>query len=215
MIESKNVDTEIETRTMSIKDAELRAVKSDGKHILSGYFALFNIWGSEVYGFKEKIEPGSFANTIPADDIRSLFNHDANWVLGRNKANTLTLREDAKGGLMEVEINPDDINAMSLFSKVSRGDVSGQSFSFRTIRDSWVYPDDPNALPERTLLEVKLFDVGPVTYPFYEMTDITAALRSMEINRKAIIPSGDADALSIAYKNVMRKHKLKLLEFER
>jgi hypothetical protein len=215
---------------MSIAEAEMRAVKSEGKYILSGYAAIFNTWGSEVYGFREKIAPGAFGSSIGADDIRSLFNHDANWILGRNKANTLTMREDTKGLWMEVMVNPDDPNAMSIFSKVQRGDVSGQSFSFKTKNDSWVYPEAADALPERTLLEVKLFDVGPVTYPFYEMTDVGAAMRSMELNRpkkdltgaissgeekspsNIVTPSGDVGFVQAA---VMRKHQLRLLEMER
>lgn len=176
---------DIETRFVPFVDCELRAQKKDGKPVIEGYSAVFNVWGSESYGFKEKIAPGFFTETILNDDIRGMFNHDINHVLGRNKAGTLFLKEDERGLFMENLINEDDPDALSVYAKVSRGDVSGQSFSFITLEDAWVYPE--KGLPERTLIRGKLFDVGPVTFPFYEQTDVSVALRMLETRKLEIV----------------------------
>jgi hypothetical protein len=180
---------EIETRFVPFAESELRADKAEDKRYLRGYAAVFGQWGSESYGFKEKIAPGAFIDTINADDIRCLFNHDSNHVMGRNRSGTLTMKEDEHGLFMENLINEDDPDALSVFAKVARGDVSGQSFSFIVKEDpewqTWEYPK--GGLPERTIKRVKLFDVGAVTFPFYEQTDVSVALRMIETRKLEII----------------------------
>ena len=79
-----------ERRSLTVK--ELR-ISGDGTspHI-EGYASVFDSWSEELGGdspFREKVVKGAFAETIEKDDIRCLFNHDPNYVLGRNKAGTL------------------------------------------------------------------------------------------------------------------------------
>ncbi|GIW49006.1 MAG: hypothetical protein KatS3mg079_482 [Caloramator sp.] len=60
----------------------------------------FEKWSEEIgflVPFKEKVLKGAFKESIEKDDIRALFNHDTNFVLGRNKSGTLFLEEDEKG----------------------------------------------------------------------------------------------------------------------
>ncbi len=154
---------------------ELRVVDEEGKKpSLRGHAAVFGQLSEELWGFREKIDPGTFLESIGKDDIRALFNHDPNHVLGRNKANTLTLREDDVGLMMEN--TPPDIEwARGLVETIKRGDVSQQSFSFITLDDAWETIDGDNV---RTLKRVQLFDVGPVTFPAYPQTDVSA--RSLE-----------------------------------
>lgn len=76
----------METRTLQIK--ELRVSQNDGAQTIEGHAAVFDSW-SELLGgifpFKEKVRHGAFSQSIGEDDIRALFNHDPNYVLGRNK----------------------------------------------------------------------------------------------------------------------------------
>jgi len=162
----------------------LRA-KSDksGPKRLIGYVAKFNELSGDLGGFREKIAPGAFAESIKNDDIRALFNHDSNFVLGRTSAGTLQLSEDRNGLLMEVVL-PDTQAARDLWQSVSRGDITSQSFSFTTIKDSYETVDGEQI---RTLLEVKLFDVGPVTFPAYESSDIQARQRALTNTSKGDI----------------------------
>ena len=64
--------------------------------IIEGYFAVFDspyvLWD----GATEIVKPGAFAGCL-SGDIRALIDHDTRLVLGRTKAGTLTLREDARG----------------------------------------------------------------------------------------------------------------------
>jgi HK97 family phage prohead protease len=106
-----------------------------------------------------------------------LFNHDPSLILGRTKAGTLALREDDVG--LHIELEPADTSyARDLMESIKRGDIDQMSFAFRVIRDRWTYNEDD--LDERELLEVALYDVAPVTYPFYEGTSIGIDKKQMD-----------------------------------
>lgn len=154
------------------KGIELR--EEGGKRMIRGYAARFNSPSQDLGGFIEKIDPGAFAKAIDRDDVRALFNHDSNLILGRNKAGTLTLREDESG--LYCEIDPPDTTAgRDLVESIRRGDIDGMSFAFSPVDDSWGKMDD--GTPLRTLREVALYDVSPVTYPAYRSTSV--GVRSM------------------------------------
>jgi len=165
-----------EWRLFPSRDIELRftssAVGSAGR--LIGHAAVFNDV-AELGRFSEKIAPGAFVDSIRRDDIRALFNHDPNFILGRNKAGTLTLREDSKGLAIEIAL-PATKNARDLVTAVRRGDVSGMSIGFDVLDEAW--SKGAGGAMVRTLKKVKLFDVGPVTYPAYASTDVSVRLDS-------------------------------------
>ena len=146
----------------------------DGPLEIRGYGAVFNL-PSDGLWFTEKIDPGAFLDSIEADDIRGLFNHDRNFILGRNKAGTMDLSEDDTGLLYVIRM-PETQTGRDVHESIKRGDVTGSSFSFVTELDTWEYLDDGDTVI-RTLKRVKLFDVGPVTFPAYP--DTTTAVRSM------------------------------------
>lgn len=143
----------------------------DGPRI-GGYAARFNAETVIAGLFRERIAPGAFAEAVSRDDVRALFNHDANWVLGRTKSGTLTLAEDEQGLRYEVVLNQADPDAASVLAKVQRGDVDGSSFAFSVDAEEWDYP--PDAMPLRTIRAVHLFDVSPVAYPAYDTTSVSA-----------------------------------------
>jgi len=147
--------------------------REDGKKLIRGHAAVFNV-ETDLGWFRERIAPGAFSESIGKDDVRALFNHDENFILGRNKAGTLTMREDEQG--LYVEIDPPDTQvARDLVTSIERGDISQMSFGFQTIKDSW--ETEENAAKDlRTLEKVKLWDVSPVTFPAYQETDV--AVRS-------------------------------------
>jgi phage head maturation protease len=68
-------------------------------------------------------------------------------------------------------------------SALKRRDVSQMSFGFSTLGDEWRMDITP---PERTLTDVELFDVSPVTFPAYPQTEV--ALRSLEQAREIVTP---------------------------
>ena len=151
--------------------AELRADEHDGK--IRGYAAVFDSLSEDLGGFREQIAHGAFSDTLGAD-VRALWNHDANFVLGRTTSGTLTLREDSHGLAIEID-PPDTQQAKDLLISIRRGDVSQMSFGFYTQDDAWEQRDGENI---RTLRKVELFDVSPVTYPAYQ--DTSVAVRSLD-----------------------------------
>lgn len=153
------------------------------KNTLEGYASVFG----EVYkvwGFDETVERGAFKKTVKENDIRALFNHDPNFVLGRNKADppTLEVSEDSKGLHYRIKLGNQSY-ANDLRESVGRGDVSQSSMGFQVIKDIW-----ENNFSKRTITEVKLFDVSPVTFPASEKTEVKlrSAFLDMGIDYNAL-----------------------------
>ncbi len=187
-------NNDMERRFVSISNAELRADTLGDSPMIVGYAARFNAWDGNENQFLEMIQPGAFSNTIMRDDVRCLFNHDANYLLGRKSSGTLRMWEDNVGLWMEVDVNPDDPQAVAIFSKIKRRDITGQSFSFYNPKDIWDFTDEDT--PRRTLVEVDLVDIGPVTFPFYEVTSAEPAYRSLTKAREALGVVNDHDILT-------------------
>lgn len=168
-----------ELRTLPLM--ELRVQRTDDVSVIEGHAAVFDKWSETLGGifpFKEKVKRGAFMDSLEKDDIRALFNHDPNYVLGRNKSGTLELREDAEGLL--VRITPPNTQwARDLQVSIERGDINQMSFGFMVEEDEWRSEDGYDV---RELRKVKLYDVSPVTYPAYTATDV--GVRGMESYRE-------------------------------
>lgn len=149
---------------------------------MTGHAAVFNEI-TEIGGwFREQIEPGAFKASIKKDDVRALFNHDENYVLGRNTAGTLKMSEDSQG--LKVDISPPDTQfARDLAVSIERGDISQMSFAFQVLEEEWIR-GEKKELDLRKIKKVRLFDVSPVTFPAYDGTDI--GLRSHQEWRKQL-----------------------------
>lgn len=148
-----------------------------------GHAAVFGE-ATEIGGyFREQIEPGAFKSSIKKDDVRALFNHDPNYVLGRNTAGTLKLTEDEQG--LRVDISPPDTQfARDLAISIERGDINQMSFAFQVMEEEWIMAEKPKDLDLRKIKKARLFDVSPVTFPAYDGTDI--AVRSHEAWKKEV-----------------------------
>ena len=126
-------------------------------------------------GLSERIMSTAFDEALSRqDDTRALFNHDGNNVLGRTKSNTLTLRKTPEGLAYDIELGDTQI-ARDVAEHIRRGDVSGSSFAFIPDRVTWLEEDNRDI---RQIDSVRLFDVGPVTFPAYE--DSTTSVRNHE-----------------------------------
>lgn len=155
--------------------------REDGEDLhIEGYFAVFNSNYDIGPGMSESIAPGAFRNTL-AEDIRALVNHDTTLVLGRTSAHTLELREDERGLWGRISINPKDTDAMNLYERVKRGDVSQCSFGFEIVREDTEIGEDGSV--HWTIQEVRLYEVSCCTFPAYESTNISAR----EEQRKEIL----------------------------
>lgn len=159
-----------------VQTSEIRAEEDGNK--LVGYAAVFNS-PAQIGNSWEVIRKGAFTKTIQESDIRALWNHDSNYVLGRVKADTLSLLEDDHGLKVEI-ILPNTQIANDLRESVRRGDISQMSFGFYVVKQNWTTMPDDNTQTLREILECQLFDVSPVTYPAYEDTEIN--LRNLAAN---------------------------------
>ena len=156
-------------------------------NVLHGYGALFATPAeidSPVEGhFFETIKRGAFAKTISErrDKVRALFQHGQDPIAGHKPLGPLRrLEEDERGLLYEVELL-DDADYVRAIVPGLRAGLYGSSFKFAALRERFDprpkrSPTNPRGIPERELLEVRLIELGPVTWPAYH--GATAGLRS-------------------------------------
>jgi HK97 family phage prohead protease len=166
---------DIERRFFDLDDLKIETRADSDAPVIRGHAAVFNKLSENLGGFREQIAPGAFDDVLN-DDVRALFNHDPNHVLGRTKAGTLSISVDDNGLAYEVD-PPDTQTARDLIVSMQRGDVSQSSFAFTVEQDDWSEDEDGRIV--RTIQKVKrLYDVSPVTYPAYP--DASVGLRSLE-----------------------------------
>lgn len=173
----------IERRTLETH--ELRASDEGGGRVLVGYAAKFNARSERIGDFYEEIAPGAFAGVL-GNDVRALYNHDPNMVLGRSTTGTLRLEEDAQGLRVAITL-PETSYAQDLWTLVQRGDVSQMSFGFTVGKSGQEWRKEGGQAIRRITQVSRLIDVSPVTYPAYPQTavqarDIEAALAAAADN---------------------------------
>lgn len=173
----------MEQRIMKMKNAKIR--EEGGKRYLEGYFSVFGepyqVWD----GWIETIERGAFARYLSSgQDVKVLWNHDSNIVLGSTGNGTASLIEDETGLFGSVEINENDSEAVSAYARVARGDVDGCSFGFDIARQEEWWDDD--GVYHTKITEVDpLYEVSPCTFPAYKATSISARAKdSLEDAKK-------------------------------
>lgn len=163
--------------------------------VIACYFAVFNSPTELWPGCIEQIAPGAFTSSLNRD-VRALIDHETRLVLGRTVAGTLTLREDETGLYGEIKINEHDSDAMNLYARVQRGDVSQCSFGFDIVAEDYVVSPDGQTCTW-TIREVILYEVSVVTFPYYDATSAVARA------------SGDMTSLK---KTRLERRKKELLE---
>jgi uncharacterized protein len=159
---------------------EVRVKKAGEDRTIEGHASVFNTpytladWFGEIV---EIVAPGAFSRAIAEkQDVRCLFNHDPNHVLGRTKSGTLQISEDNVG--LAYTCNPPANN--HVVDAIERGDVDGSSFGFIVVKDQWVDERDDKGRvikSTRTIQDVDLFDVSPVTFPANDAA--TVGIRSL------------------------------------
>lgn len=163
---------------------ELRVEDSTAGPVIHGYGAVFDEPTELWPGFEEVIRHGAFDKTIAeGDDVRSLVDHNPTLILGRRKAETLEIGVDEKGLFYRVT-PPDTRAARDIVESIKRGDVDGSSFGFSVIEDGETFRTetaDGESRTVRELLGVRLYDLGPVTFPAYAAT--SAGVRAAMFQR--------------------------------
>ena len=173
--------------------------------VIGGIAAVINSVTDLGY-FEEVIEEGAFDNALSKEyDIRCLFNHEAELILGRTKASTCNVFVNADGNLEYTWI-PDYENPthMSVVRSIMRGDITQSSFAFTIKEQKWSESEKYGSMGKRTITIIEdLYDVSPVTYPAYADTEADArsvvALRDQEREiEEAKRSQAAADVLKLA-----------------
>ena len=158
-----------------------------------GYAVIFNS-ETDLGWFTEEIRDGAFEDVMD-DDVRGLFNHDPDVILGRNKSGTMKLSVDKRGVKYSIDYNPNDPDHVRVMEKVKRGDVSQSSFAFGIKDAVWETRDGRD---HRVITKLsRWYDVSPVTYPAYQ--DTTVAARSFEQVKKENEPEDDSEEFRAEY----------------
>lgn len=159
-------------------------VRMDGDtpKLITGYGAVFynasdpgteyRIWND----FYERIMPGAFDRALKEDDVRSMFNHDSNQLLGRRAfqdTDSLRLSVDSFGLRYEVDVDMSDPTHANLVPKLVSRKVDGASFMFEVTKRAWIEDergdgDNKITVDILEIQDVRLWELGPVVFPAYE-----------------------------------------------
>ena len=164
---------------------------SDGL-TLTGHGAVFNSW-TEIDSwegrFRERIAPGAFTKTLQENGsrVRLQFDHGQHPLIGSLPIGAIRkLKEDRRGLFVEARL-ADNWLIQPVREAIENGSIDGMSFRFSVVNESWEKQDTD--LPERTITEVKLMELGPVVWPAYDKTDV--GVRSLELARSLVAADDD------------------------
>lgn len=174
-----NVDKEC------VRHIEFRAEPSTDGLNLDGYAAVFNEWTDIVDFegvFRERIAPGAFKRTLGMRMPVLQFDHGQHPLIGSIPLGRITsITEDGRGLRVRARLS-DNWLVEPVRDAIRDGAITGMSFRFRVVDDSWARTRD--GLAERTIKEVELYEVGPVVFPAYDQTSVgvrsAAVMRSLQ-----------------------------------
>lgn len=185
-----------ETRSFGTSSFEGQ-IDSQGE--LKGYAAIYNEEyhyqiedeRGEVINVIETILPGAFTQElINKSDVRGLFNHSENYVIGRSKYGngpTMTVIADERG--LYFKCTPPKSRG-DVVESVERGDVDQCSFKFVSTPDNETLERvNENTIKRSIHSFSELFDITISTFPAYKTTVVRYEERSMNALKDCLKPS--------------------------
>jgi HK97 family phage prohead protease len=138
--------------------------------------------------FQEQIRKGAFRKTLRENTPVMQFDHGHHPLIGSLPIGSITdLRETDDGLAVQARLT-DNWLMQPVRDAIAEGSISGMSFRFSVVREEWhdvngkrVRPDELDALLwspgergplMRTLVEVRLHELGPVVFPAYASTSV-------------------------------------------
>lgn len=185
-----DIEIGIETRRHDWFPTEIRAERDDEAKTIK-ISGLGSVTGKSyrVLDFDEQIAPTAFDKTLRENpDIRGMFNHNPDLLLGRTKSGSMRVWVDERGLRYSIEGNAERQVVRDVALLIEGGDVDGSSIQFYVPRnkDSWDWEAQPR--PKRTISEVVLVETGPVVMPASRMTTakVERSLNDAGLNLDAI-----------------------------
>lgn len=165
-----------------IRNCELRTLNDESQMILTGTPIVFNSKSFINNTYYEIITRNSVDN-ISFDNIKLLYNHNADIVPLANTPNTLSLTIDDIGIHMRAVL-PNTEKAKEIYTAVKRGDLSGMSFAFTVPSNGDTYDAYENL---RTINKIdKIYEISIVPFPAYAETSVEARAMMNSENHKAL-----------------------------
>lgn len=202
----------MENKEIRAFNFEVRAEKDEAHgNVLTGRPIVF---GQRTdLGWYDEIIDRSALNDTDLKDVRFLVNHNTDMIplaRSRNNNENSTMQMTVGNDGMDIRVDLDTENnadAKSLYSAVSRGDISGMSFMFIVDKDAWEDIDSEH--PTRTITSIKrVMEVSAVTFPAYTQTTITArGLSDALESARASLESAKAEKAEIE----RRKQKIRIM----
>ena len=164
-----------------IRDFPFRIRSAGGDGLtLEGYAAVFGspttIRGEGPRPFTETVARGAFAKTLQESPPVLMFNHGHHPMIGDMPIGVIRhMKEDNRGLFVRARL-ADNWLIQPVRDAIASQAITGMSFRFEAIRDEW-----NKARDERTLLEVRCPELGPVVMPAYAETSV--GVRSREVIR--------------------------------
>lgn len=154
----------------------------DGSKQVSGYAIVFGSQSQDLGGFSEVCSSQMLTRTLRENpDILLLRDHKQELLLGRTTAGTLELRTDETGLFFQARM-PQSATGDDTYENVKLRNLTGCSFGFTTVEDSWAVDSDGNVV--RTLLDVDLFELSLCSFPAYTSTSVSARSRAAELRTR-------------------------------
>lgn len=120
--------------------------------------------------YKEIIKRGAL-DSADLSDIRLLYNHDISKVPLARVPKTMQFVVNDTGLHVKATL-PDTEEAKAIHTAVSRGDLTGMSFSFTVPKDGSSYDSKTNT---RTITKIKkVYECSIVPFPAYQTTSVEA-----------------------------------------
>ncbi|MGX5913944.1 HK97 family phage prohead protease [Aliidiomarina sp. Khilg15.8] len=157
---------------------ELRSAPDDESEqtsqLIVGQASVYNSLSENLGGFREVFKPGAFADVL-TQDVRGLFNHDKNYILGRTSSGTLRLTDSESALGYEIDAPDTQLIRDLVMAPIKRGDINQSSFAFKVAPGGDDWTEDADGTIVRTIHKIsKLFDVSPVTFPAYPSSAVSA-----------------------------------------
>lgn len=136
---------------------------------------------TDLGGYFEVIEPGAFLKSLLSNRTIFAFDqHNPEKPLANTKAGTLALEERKEGLKVRMRLDPEISYHKDLLLSVKRGNLGGMSFGFSVPPggESW----SGNL---RTIHDMTLYEVSPVSLPAYEQSTISVRQQSNSSDRNS------------------------------
>jgi len=168
------------------EDYQVRMVDEESRTI-EGYAIVFNRESRLLGGwFVERILPEAVIGATENVDLRSEYNHETNFLLGRQSAGTATFTVDEIGYKYRVDV-PKTYYGDTVIELTKRGDLKGASFQFMVAEngDTWeTVKRGGKDVQLRTISKMEIVvEMGPVNEPAYLNT--TNNMRVFESEKRS------------------------------